>query len=157
MRIAFLLAIVPAAMFAAAPAAAQNVTANPQQIAATMTNAGYKAELTKDPTGDPAIKSEAAGNPFWVLFYNCTDHRNCSTIEFHIAYATKTKPPLTLINEWNRSHRFARAYTDDVADPVLQMDVDLDKGGISTALLKDHLEVWTTLVGQFQKQLGPTN
>jgi len=35
---------------------------------------------------------------------------------------------LEVINEWNRTKRFSRAYLDDVNDPVLEADLDAAEG-----------------------------
>ena len=140
--------------FAAVPSSAQSVGADPQRIAALMQAGGHAADLTKDPTGDPAISSKAGPSQYWVLFYNCTDHQNCKTIEFHASYAMKDKPQLTLVNAWNAKSRFGRAYTDDVGDPVLQMDVDLDRGGMSPGLFNDNLDVWLSLLAKFEQHIG---
>lgn len=138
----------------AVPATAQNVTADPQKLAAVMQAAGYQAELGKDNTGDPMITSAAAGSKFVVLFYNCTDHANCSTIQFQTAWAMKVKPTLGSINDWNHGNRFARAYIDKEGDPGIMMDVNLDKGGMPPGLFRDNLEVWVAVLGNFKKQLG---
>src|SRR5438094_2545606 len=133
----------------AAPATAQNVTADPQRLAAVMQAAGYQAELGKDNTGDPMITSAAAGSKFVVLFYNCTNHAGCLTIQFQTAWAMKAKPTLAAINDWNHGNRFGRAYIDKEGDPGIMMDINLDKGGMSPGLFRDNLEVWATIVGNF--------
>ena len=136
------------------PALAQNVTADPQKLAAVMQAAGYQAELGKDNTGDPMITSAAAGSKFVVLFYNCTDHAACETIQFQTAWAMKVKPTLAAINEWNHGNRFGRAYIDKEGDPGIMMDINLDKGGMSPGLFRDNLEVWVTVLGNFKKQVA---
>jgi hypothetical protein len=136
------------------PALAQTVTADPQKLAAVLQAAGYQAELGKDNVGDPMITSAAAGSKFVVLFYNCTDHAACSTIQFQTAWAMKTKPTLAAINEWNHGNRFARAYIDKEGDPGIMMDVNLDKGGMPLGLFRDNLEVWVAVLGNFKKQLA---
>jgi hypothetical protein len=138
----------------ATPAVAQSVTADPQKLAAVMQAAGYQAELGKDNTGDPMITSAAAGSKFVVLFYNCTNHTACSTIQFQTAWAMKVKPTLSAINDWNHGNRFARAYIDKEGDPGIMMDINLDKGGMSPALFRDNLEVWVTVLGNFKKQMS---
>jgi hypothetical protein len=137
-----------------APALAQTVTADPQRLVSALQAAGYQADLGKDNTGDPMISSAAAGSKFVVLFYNCTDHTACQTIQFQTAWAMKNKPTLSAINEWNHGNRFARAYIDKEGDPGLMMDVNLDKGGMSPGLFRDNLEVWSAIVGAFKKAIG---
>jgi hypothetical protein len=152
MKIKFI--VMALALAGAAPALAQNVTADPQKLAAAMQAAGYQAELGKDNVGDPMITSAAAGSKFVVLFYNCTNHVACSTIQFQTAWSVKTKPTLAAINDWNHSKRFAHAYTDQEGDPGIMMDVNLDKGGMSPGLFRDNLEVWASLLGDFKKTFG---
>ncbi|MEI9850087.1 MAG: YbjN domain-containing protein [Sphingomonas sp.] len=54
------------------------------------------------------------------------------------------------INEWNRDHRYGRAYIDKEGDPVVEMDVDLDKGGISRALFDDYVATWGQVGATFR-------
>jgi hypothetical protein len=136
------------------PAAAQNVTADPQRLVAAMQAAGYQAELGTDNTGDPMITSGVAGTKFVVLFYNCTNHLDCSTIQFQTAWAMQTKPAMAAINDWNHRNRFGRAYIDDVGDPGIMMDVNLDKGGMPPSLFRDNLDVWMAVIGSFRKAIG---
>lgn len=148
-------ALAAAALFAfATPAVAQNVTADPQTLVAVLQAAGYQAELGKDNTGDPMITSAAAGSKFVVLFYNCTNHAACTTIQFQVAWAMKVKPTLAAVNEWNHGNRFARAYIDKEGDPGIMMDVNLDKGGMSPGLFRDNLEVWVAVLTNFKKVIA---
>ena len=146
-------AIAAAAMVAGVPAAAQTVQAtNPGTIVTALRDAGYRATLSTDSVGDPVVKSGAAGVDFSVLFYNCTEHKDCKTVQF---YAGFVKKGLTLdtMNEWNAEHRFARAYLDHEKDPRIEMDVDLDKGGMSSALFQANIATWESLLGDFQKAI----
>ena len=147
------------ALASAAPAAdPQMVRAqDPQSLVRAMQARGYLAELTADQTGDPMIRSAASGTNFQVLFYNCTNHRECATIQFHVGYDLKTAPALESINEWNRSQRFGSAHLDKENDPILEMDVDLDDGGLSPLLFIDNLEFWTSAMGRFEKHIGFSN
>lgn len=143
------------ALVMSAPATAQMVRAqDPQSLVKAMQAHGYVAELTTDRTGDPMIRSAASGTNFQVLFYNCTDHRDCATVQFHVGYDLKTAPSLQSINEWNRSQRFGSAHLDGENDPILEMDVDLDDGGLSAMLFADNLEFWTNAMSRFEKHIG---
>lgn len=147
------IAIATAAMVASAPAAAQMVQATKAEtVVKALQEAGYRATLSKDNVGDPVVKSGAAGVDFSVLFYNCTENKDCKTVQF---YAGFVKKGLTLdaMNKWNASHRFARAYLDDEKDPRIEMDLDLDNGGISPALFKANIATWESLLGDFQKAI----
>jgi hypothetical protein len=143
-----------ALLLSASPALAQNITADPPKLVAALQAAGYGAELGKDAVGDPMITSAPAGSKFVVLFYNCTDHLACSTIQFQTAWAMKNKPTLAAMNDWNHGNRFGHVYVDKEGDPGIMMDVNLDKGGMPPALFRDNLDVWVALLGNFKKSLG---
>jgi Putative bacterial sensory transduction regulator len=142
------------AVSSAAPAAQLVRAQDPQSVVAAMQAAGYSATLATDGTGDPMIKSAASGSTFHVFFYNCTDHKACATVQFHSGYHLTNNPSLTAINEWNKGQRFGRAFLDKDNDPILEMDVDLDDGGLSPLLFADNLEFWTSLLGSFEKEIG---
>lgn len=133
---------------------AQNVTAqDPRSVATAMQNAGYKAELTKDPTGDPLIKSSSSGSSFVVYFYNCTSNRDCRTIQFSSAYSGDNGGTVTRMNDWNSRNRFGRAYISEKGTTRIEMDLDLDDGGMGRLLFEDNVEYWVALMSKFEKYL----
>ena len=143
------------ALAAATPATAQMVRAqDPQSLVKALQASGYAATLGTDRVGDPMISSGVAGTTFQIFCYNCTNHRECATVQFHSGYHQKASPPLTTINEWNRTQRFGRAYLDKENDPILEMDVDLDDGGLSPLLFIDNIEFWSSVLSRFEKHIG---
>jgi Putative bacterial sensory transduction regulator len=144
-----------AATFAfAGTAQAQMVTAkNPQSIASALQNAGYKAELTKDGTGDPLIRSSSSGSSFAIFFFGCTKNVDCATIQFFAGYTDK-KATLSQMNDWNSKKRFGRAYLADSGAARIEMDVDLDDGGLSAKLFEDNVEFWVVTMSAFEKHIG---
>lgn len=139
----------------AAQAEAQPVTAaDPRSIVQAMQAEGYAAKLTTDKAGDPMIESAASGTKFVVFFYNCTGNRNCGTIQFHAGFDLPGQMPLDRINRWNIKMRFGRAFVDEEGDPIVQMDVSLDKGGMSRPLFADNLAFWVEVLGQFQQHIA---
>ena len=137
----------------AVPAAAQNVpmvtATNPDSVLEAIRSKGYEANFSEVASGgDPVIQIEADGNKFVLLFYNCTRGKECKTIQYFTGY---TDPVVSFerINEWNKTHRFGRAYIDHEGDPVVEMDVDLDHGGLSRTLFLDNLDTWIAIVGAF--------
>lgn len=138
----------------AGPANAQMVRAqDPGSIVRALQGAGYKADLTKDDSGDPLIKSTSEGSAFAIFFFGCTKNVDCRTIQFFAGYTDKT-PTLSQLNDWNSRKRFGRAYVSDKGAARIEMDVDLDDGGISTKLFEDNLEFWVLLMSQFEKHIG---
>jgi hypothetical protein len=139
----------------ALPAQAQMVRAqDPGSVVKALQDGGYAAQLGIDKVGDPMITSGVGGTTFQIFFYNCTDHRDCTTVQFHSGYDLATSPSLEQINAWNRGKRFGRAYLDAENDPILEMDVDLDDGGLSPLLFIDNIEFWASVLGDFEKQIG---
>ena len=140
-----------AGMAAAAPAQASNVTArDPQSIVAALQKAGYQAKLTKDDVGDPMIESSSGGSQFIVFFMNCTGNRDCRTVQFYSGYS-EYKGDHKKMNEWNRDNRFGRGYISDQGAARVEMDVDLDDGGMSPELFEDNIEYWVTVMSAFEK------
>ena len=141
----------------ASAAGAQTVTAkDPQQIASLLQAEGYAAKVEKTSDGDPVIRSKSSGSNFSVFYYNCEKGLNCATVQFHAGYDTEKGkgPTLEKINEWNMNNRFGRAYLDDEGDPIVEMDVDLDDGGLSRELFIDNFEFWTSIMSKFEKFVG---
>ena len=154
MKSKWLAAAVLAASWAL-PAQAQMVRAqDPGTLVRALQKEGFSAKLGVDKVGDPMITSGVSGTTFQIFFYNCTDHKACATVTFHAGYDLKTNIGLDKINEWNRGKRFGRAYLDKENDPILEMDVDLDDGGLSQALFIDNVQFWTSILGEFEKHIG---
>jgi hypothetical protein len=146
------------AAFAAAwavPAQAEMVRAqDPGSLVRALQQGGYAAKLGTDKVGDPMITSGVAGTSFQIFFYNCTDHKQCATVTFHSGYDLTTSPGLERMNEWNRGKRFGRGYLDKEDDPILEMDVDLDDGGVAPLLFLDNIEFWASILADFEKHIG---
>ncbi len=148
--------IAPAAAAAqaapAAPASTANVVANPAQIVAVMRKAGYTVELKgeKDGTYIRASKGKDAYN-INVSFFGCDEKTvvNCKSVQFYAAFNPKTKPTLEAMNDYAARHRWGRIYRDKENDPIIEMDVDLEQGGMSEALFLDNLEYFEAITARF--------
>ncbi|HET9640354.1 MAG TPA: YbjN domain-containing protein [Allosphingosinicella sp.] len=139
----------------ALPVQAQLVRAqDPSTLVRALQKEGMAAKVGVDKVGDPMITSGVGGTTFQIFFYNCTDHKACATVQFHSGYDLKSPIGLDKINEWNRTKRFGRAFLDAENDPILEMDVDLDDGGLSQALFIDNIQFWSSILGEFEKHIG---
>jgi hypothetical protein len=142
------------AMGAASPAMAAPVVAeNPEAIADLLKDIGYRAELTKDDTGDPKIESAAAGASFSIYFYGCTDGRDCSSIQFSSGFDLDNALNLSSVNDWNTRKRYGKVYVDDEGDPYIEFDINLAGGGISEDAFRDSLDSWERLLADFQQHI----
>ena len=149
------LALAFTGLTAASPALAQSIkenitAADPDAVASVIREKGFEVTLSKDDDGDPMIRAEGRGYTFTVFFYGCTENRDCTTLGFNSYFADGTSD-IAKVNGWNRENRFGRAYVDGDGDPVIEMDVDLDDGGMSPLLFEDHVEFWMSVMTQFAK------
>lgn len=134
-----------------ATAQAQMVRAqDPRTLVSALQDAGYKAELTTDSGGDPMIKSSTGGDNFSIFFYGCTDNKDCRTIQFYAGWSDPDNVSLRSMNDWNRDNRFGRAYMADDGSARVEMDVDIDDGGISKLLFQDNIEFWEIIMTKFK-------
>jgi hypothetical protein len=145
-------AALAAILLACAPAAAKpipdgGVTA--REVADVLQAEGYKAEIGVDGVGDPKITSAAEGKTFIVLFYGCKEGR-CVAYQMHAGFDVATSPGLAKINEWNRKNRFGRAFLDTEDDPIVEMDVDTEKG-FTTEAISNNLATWLAVLSNFVK------
>src|SRR4051794_18018161 len=91
----------------AAPAHAAMVTAqDPKSLVAALQGSGYQALLGADKTGDPMITSAVNGSKFQILFFNCTNNRDCRTVEFYSAYHLDKPNSAERMNAFNQDNRF---------------------------------------------------
>ena len=150
-RRALLAAALPAVALLAAPtgASAKNVEANYDQVLNALQDAGYRAQV--EGTGaDRYVESAAGGYSFGVFFYGCDDGGDgCKTVQFYSAFSPEAKPTLEQINGYSAKHRWGRVYLDDEGDPVIEMDVNLEDGGMSPDLFGDNIEYWVAVLDNF--------
>ena len=140
------------AFMAAAPASAEQVLANQPQIVSLLQAKGYKAELIQGKETE-YIRTADSGVPITILFMNCAKgKRSCTTIQFYTGFS-EIDTTHQRINDWNMNHRWGRAYIDRTGDPVIEMDVDMDFGGISSDLFYDNLNTFVATIPQFKAHL----
>lgn len=146
------LAMGAALAFSAAPAHAELVNAkNPATIKAILESQGWPATLVSKPGEDPYLESNRNGLKFVVLFMNCTENKNCKTLQYYMGFSDAKNVALDRFNEWNRTKRFARAYRDEEGDPVLEMDVDVDFAGIPRENVGETFNTWASLMDSFRE------
>lgn len=129
---------------------------HPGSVVKAMESEGWAATLVAPKDGNPYIESKRDGIKLLVLFMNCNDDRqDCRSLQFYMGFNDAKDTTLDRLNEWNRTKRFGRAYRDEEGDPVMEMDVDTDQGGISPALFGEYLKTWGSLMDQFHGHIYP--
>jgi hypothetical protein len=141
--LAFALCTMPAAV------GAQEVVTevSPQQMTKILTSMGLEVQEGK-PTADdkhPPIKFDLAGYGVMLFLYN-------DNTDAQLFVGFRRKVNTDRINEWNREHRFARAYRDKDGQPVLETDIDFT-GGVTEANIKAWVKIFRDLTGEYVKFL----
>ena len=128
------------------------VVAEPLRLMEVMRAAGYKVEL-KTVNVDTYIRAIRGKDSykFNVVFYGCEENttRDCKSVQFFAAFTPKIKPTLDAMNIYSRDHRWGRFYLDKENYAVIEMDVDLEQGGMSEALYLDNLEYFDTVMKRY--------
>lgn len=124
-------------------------------IAVAIRDLGYKATLEKDSVGDPIIRSKAAGINFSILFYDCTDNRDCESLQFSAGFNLADGTSTQSMNEWNRAKRYGKAHIDDENDPFLRYDFNFGGAGagISMTTFEENFEIWESLLNDFKEHI----
>jgi hypothetical protein len=150
-RAAALVGGIAASMLVAAPAAA-NVVADVSQIADLMKRTGYSVEVKATEEDSYIVASRGKDTySFRVFFFGCDEGtmKNCKSVQFYGGFTPNQKPDLAALNAYARDNRWGRVYQDKEGDPVIEMDVDLEKGGMSEALFLDNVEYFEAVLDEF--------
>lgn len=152
---------VPVTAFAAtepAPCPGGMICASdPEAVAEELRKLGYRAELTRHESGDPQIKSAAAGYDYRLNFNDCTENKRCRSLGFVIVFADDGKNTLELANTWNRQKRFSQMAVNENGSLAFSYDVTT-VGGLTKANFADVVDWWQVMLGQlrvyFSEQSG---
>lgn len=153
MKVTAKLVAATAALLLAGAAEGQEVVtgANVESIVSAAADYGA-ASLAEQPNGDPLINGKIGDVSYQILFRNCTENTDCEDLNFFLGFL-EVKPTLEVINEWNATKRFSRAYLDEDKDACVEMDIDLVEG-VSPAYLRSQITIWAMVVDQFADHVG---
>lgn len=127
---------------------------NPEQLVTIIQELGYRAQLEVDGDGDPMIRSSVGGTQFALVFYGCSvEHSGCQILLFKAGYEMEEKVGMEIINEWNATRLFGRAYLDDVNDPWIELVLNVH-GGVTRQQFENTFEWWESSVGEFEDEIG---
>lgn len=133
--------------------ASAQVLGDPDVIEILLKDAGMPVVRDTDSFGDPLIRSAADDIRFSISFYDCDDGP-CDSLLFYAGFDSPRPRNLTLVNDWNRDYRFARAYLDSEGDPVIEMDVSLGADGIGRRNFNSILDSWKSLLSGFRDHIN---
>ncbi len=141
-----------AALAAPAAAGAEEIidATGPARILAAVQGYG-EAALTTDNLGDPLIEGRIGEKDYRLLFYGCSEGRDCKTLMFSAGWEGDDRTDdLTdaMMADWNREKRFGKAYLDEDGRATVEMNVNLH-GGVTRANLDDTIDWWRLVLAEF--------
>lgn len=125
---------------------------SPKRMNKILASMGLEVQETKT-TSDgktPVLKFELGG--YRVVLFLAKDHTDA---QLFVGFGGQEVTPEKM-NEWNRSHRFTRAYRDSDGDPVLESDIDFT-GGVTEANIKAWIKIFRNSTGQYARFLHTTS
>jgi len=147
-----LAAAITAAMLAAPAAGAeQTVDATDPERILTIAHSFGEAALTTDNLGDPLIEGRIGEKDYRLLFYGCSEGRDCKTLMFSAGWAGDDRTDDRtdeMMADWNREKRFGKAYLDEDGVATVEMNVNLH-GGVTRANLDDTIDWWRLVLAEF--------
>jgi len=144
-----LLVVAAALLLPIAPASAENVVADIQRITAVLQKAGYKAQIEGE--GDQRyIASGTGGTAFTIQLHGCNLlGGDCKNVMFYAWFDSDNPPSLEAMNLYAARTRWGRFYIDHEGDPTIELDIDLEDGGMSEELFIDNVEYWDGALNLF--------
>ncbi|MGB7654234.1 MAG: YbjN domain-containing protein [Novosphingobium sp.] len=131
---------------------------DPKSIMAALRAKGWSPELSETDDGVPSIEFTVDKIITTIRFYNCNeDGKDCSTLNFYVGFAGTKYSSMEGINTYNAKKRFGRAYLDDVGDPCLEMDIDLDFAGLPRENFLEYLNTWNLLTHDFRDYINESD
>ncbi|RME16969.1 MAG: YbjN domain-containing protein [Alphaproteobacteria bacterium] len=127
---------------------------DPTSITAALFDAGIPSKISTDNYDDPLVQFRTNDRQFFILFYNCTDHADCTNIQFYARYDTNGDVGLDVVNAMNNDNRFAYAVIDDEDDVVILMDVLPGENGLSAADFNTLVDTFVEVVADFEDRVG---
>lgn len=146
------LAAVAASLALGSVANAASVTAfEPKTIVGALTDAGYKAKLSRDEDdGQPFIETASGGADILVAFAGCEKGEACNQVEFLSVWSCKDETAMCAeaSRKWNEDENFSHAMASQDG-LVLYYHLLFDKAGISPKLFIDNFETFAADVDSF--------
>ena len=95
--------------------------------------------------------SATNGYNFDILFYDCKENTDCTSLQFHVWFTKETFFGPELANKWNVSKRFL-AMAFDPKDSTISVRYDISTvGGLNQVQFADTVDWWEAMLGEFDK------
>src|SRR5690606_38262144 len=147
-----------AALFALALAAPHAATAQSpgtisgSQAVEVMAALRLSPELGRDRHGDPEIMFQQGGLTCRMNFFDCRNDR-CGSLQLEVGLDLEAGTTPQVVNQYNRTYRYGRAYLDEDMDPYLLYDFELPHARVGE-YLESQLGIFGTLLEHFTEAFG---
>jgi hypothetical protein len=118
---------------------------------------GLRAKLSANRRGDPRIVFRLNRVRVILVFFACrgVDVRRCKGIQFSTGYRMRRAQQLGLINRWNQTKRYARAFRHRTRLNSVRLEQDLSfAGGMTRRIFYAHLTLYQRLNRAFRAHIG---
>lgn len=131
------------------PAPSGQVFANITELCPLVAEVGT-ARVDRDGNGEQYIAATLDGINFAVDVYNCEP--DCADLSFTASFEMEGLT-VALMNEWNSTRRFGKAYIRDDGDAVIQIAINT-RHGIALETFRDDLVWWETVLQDYVEFIG---
>jgi hypothetical protein len=121
-----------------------------EEMASIVRDAGYRAEILKGKESS-YIRTAMSGYKVGIYFYDCNDD-GCAALQFSTLFDKAPNLTVHAANDWNKQHRYARAYFD-ASDESFLFEYDFVVTGVTTAFIKDNLSLYEGQIGKLVKEI----
>jgi len=124
-----------------------------QQVSDWLAGDGLKSQV--DPA-EHALVFNFSGQNIVITMGDCAADGRCRSLQYYYGIhfehglAPDDSAAAVVMNNWNRDHRWTRAYADKDRDPCLEMDVSL-VSGMGSDGLNDSLKIFLLSMTGFRK------
>lgn len=108
------------------------------------------ARLDRDDDGQDYVAGSIDGINYALDVYNCDPE--CADLTFTASFDVNGVTD-AMMNEWNATRRFGKAYIRDDGDAVLQIAINT-RYGISVETFRDDLVWWETVLVDYVEFIG---
>lgn len=127
---------------------------DPERIASTIQDLGYRARLETADDANPVIFSSVGGTEFAIYFNTCDNgFTQCRVLLFKAGYDLDDGTTLDVIEAFNERTLIGRVYLDDENDPWLEFAVNM-YGGVTRKNFEDTFDWWEIIVAEFEDHIG---
>ncbi len=136
-------ALVALLLLTSVPLAAQapvTYQVNPAEVVRFLSDVGFSG-ATLDEDGDVDVRMQ----DYDVLILVGSSNGRYLLAKFAI---TGSKGTMAMMNEWNRTHKYSRAYIDVDGDAMLESDLNLE-GGVTAETIKAFLRTFDLSLREF--------